>query len=392
MTPIVAPAAVRADQAAAWARQRGATELFASLASLYWAIAQTRGGVRPEVAYCQAAKETGWGRFGRAVTPEHRNPCGLKVHDTAGRADNDPDAHARFATWEYGVAAHCDHLALYAGAAGYPRADTHDPRHFGSLAGRAPTVEELGGAWAPAADYGHSIVRDYLRSLEAAAMPYRPRSDWGPFHSRGGYALDEHNDELIVHHFWRPDVPAEATVEREREVMRQVDDFHHSKGWGGIGYAFVIFDSGRAYEARGVHRTGAHTRGRNRSVGIAFAIDGDAANATPAAWQTLRELDERLQGMGVITAGRKVSGHRDYAAKSCPGNQVYPHLSQINETQESDDMEAAFVLALYEGYFGVRPGDANFDRQGFDFWLKSLLHGVSREQVRAEFAKAAGLS
>jgi hypothetical protein len=33
-----------------------------------------------------------------------------------------------------------------------------DPRHFPSIAGTAPTVEELSGKWAPAADYGSSIV------------------------------------------------------------------------------------------------------------------------------------------------------------------------------------------------------------------------------------------
>lgn len=55
--------------------------------------------------------------------------------------------------------AHLDHLALYAGAPGYPRADSPDPRHFDFLAGDAPTVEQLSGRWAPAASYGPSLVR-----------------------------------------------------------------------------------------------------------------------------------------------------------------------------------------------------------------------------------------
>jgi hypothetical protein len=57
------------------------------------------------------------------------------------------------------VAAHLDHLALYAGARGYPKRHTPDPRHFPFLHGRARTVQALGGAWTPSRSYGREIVR-----------------------------------------------------------------------------------------------------------------------------------------------------------------------------------------------------------------------------------------
>jgi len=120
-------------------------------------------GVRPEVAYAQSAKETGYGHFGGVIDATFRNPCGLKT--TAGGSDSDPAAHQHFATWRQGVTACIDHLALYAGAPGYPRAMTPDPRHFASVYNTARTVERLGGAWAPAPDYGISIVNDYLNPL-----------------------------------------------------------------------------------------------------------------------------------------------------------------------------------------------------------------------------------
>ncbi len=178
-TPIIAPARATVGQARAWARRRGATEEFIALADLYWELGPQRGGVEPAAAYAQAAKETGFGRFGGAVTPEHRNPCGLKT--AQGGANDDPDAHQRFATWRDGVTAHLDHLALYAGAPGYPRPDSPDPRHFAWLHGRARTVEALGGNWAPSDDYGRSIVRDYLADLlatEAPQEPEQPEVDW----------------------------------------------------------------------------------------------------------------------------------------------------------------------------------------------------------------------
>jgi hypothetical protein len=145
-----------------WARAQGASSRFVRNARLYWELAPPRG-IRPEVAYAQSAKETGYGNFGGVIDATFRNPCGLKT--SAGGSDSDPNAHQRFASWYLGVTACIDHLALYAGAPGYPRPDTPDPRHFPSIRGTARTVERLGAAWAPAPDYGLSIVEDYLTPM-----------------------------------------------------------------------------------------------------------------------------------------------------------------------------------------------------------------------------------
>ena len=161
-TPIEGRTYTTRATAERWARNEGATSRFVLNARLYWELAPSRG-IRPEVAYAQSAKETAHGNFGGVLGPSFRNSCGLKT--TAGGDDSDPNAHQRFATWRQGVIACIDHLALYAGAPGYPRAVTPDPRHFSSVYATAPTVESLGGRWAPAGDYGRSIVRDYLNPL-----------------------------------------------------------------------------------------------------------------------------------------------------------------------------------------------------------------------------------
>ena len=54
--------------------------------------------------------------------------------------------------------AHVDHLGLYAGGEGYPDEESPDPRHFASIRGTAPTVESLGGHWAPSEEYGENIL------------------------------------------------------------------------------------------------------------------------------------------------------------------------------------------------------------------------------------------
>ena len=170
-------------QAEAWARAKGATEEFVGLASLYQKYASSRGGVNWVVAYVQAAKETGYGKFGGVLDASYHNPCGLK--NSSGGADEDPNAHKRFDNWDQGIIAHLDHLALYAGAAGYPKTNyvskwqnanldstsTYDPRHFAYLKGRATTVNDLGGQWAPSSTYGAEIFRLYCDLTGATYLP-----------------------------------------------------------------------------------------------------------------------------------------------------------------------------------------------------------------------------
>lgn len=161
-TPIEGRSYTTAAAAQRWARANGASPRFVQNARLYWELAPSRG-IRPEVAYAQSAKETAYGNFGGVLTPAWRNSCGLKT--TAGGGNDDPNAHQRFPNWRVGVIACIDHLALYAGAPTYPRANTPDPRHFTSVYAVAPTVERLGGRWAPDRDYGRDIVRSYLTPL-----------------------------------------------------------------------------------------------------------------------------------------------------------------------------------------------------------------------------------
>jgi len=174
-TPILGPASATVKQAQAWARARGAADVFIDLAGLYWELAPILN-IRPEVGYAQAAKETAFGRFGGVIDRAFHNWCGLKT--AKGGANSDPDAHACFPDDRTGVLAHLQHLALYAGAP--VTGEIVDPRHFSFIEGTARTVEDLGGRWAPAADYGLSIVRDYLRPLMETRVEDRavPREEY----------------------------------------------------------------------------------------------------------------------------------------------------------------------------------------------------------------------
>jgi len=159
-TPIVGAAQATEQQGRAWAKKRKATNDFMTLAELYWYLGK-QTGIRPEVAYAQAAKETAFGRFGGVIDRSFNNWCGLKT--STGGSNSDPSAHHRFQNDHTGVLAHMQHLAVYAGKT--VTGPIVDPRYHLVKEGSAPTVEDLGGRWAPAQDYGVSIVRDYLNGL-----------------------------------------------------------------------------------------------------------------------------------------------------------------------------------------------------------------------------------
>lgn len=153
-TPILGTAQTSADVASRWALEHGAPVGPAlDLAPIYWRLCPLVG-VRPEVAWAQACHETGFFRYGRAVTPEHHNYCGLKVRHPG--ADDAADSHARFPTPEVGIVAHRDHLARYAGVTWL--SETPDPRFTLVTPGSAPNVEDLGRRWAPSPDYGTTVA------------------------------------------------------------------------------------------------------------------------------------------------------------------------------------------------------------------------------------------
>ncbi|MGM9978877.1 MAG: N-acetylmuramoyl-L-alanine amidase [Clostridium sp.] len=156
---IISTTKVTVDEAKRWAKERNATDTFIGLADLYWKYYKEHGNVNPAIAYVQSALETGYGRFGGVLDATYKNPCGLK--NNVGGSDIDKNAHQKFNSWDDGVKAHLDHLALYAGAGGYPRKVTTDPRHFSYLLGKAKTVQELSLSWASNSSYGSKIMNLY---------------------------------------------------------------------------------------------------------------------------------------------------------------------------------------------------------------------------------------
>ena len=119
-------------------------------------------GIRPELLFCQAMKETGWLRFGGIVKVGEFNFGGL------GATDVDPNAN-KFRDVRTGLRAQTQHLVAYA-KAGVNASDLHhglvDVRFNLVNKGSAPYIQYLGipdnpqgTGWASSSGYGYDIVQ-----------------------------------------------------------------------------------------------------------------------------------------------------------------------------------------------------------------------------------------
>jgi hypothetical protein len=117
-----------------------------------------REGVRAEILFAQAMKETGWLQFGGSVKVEQCNFGGLGATSPTVGGAVFPDVQT-------GLRAQAQHLKAYASTE--PLATTCvDPRfNLVSPRGVAPYIEQLNGRWAvPGTNYGEDIARQ-IRQL-----------------------------------------------------------------------------------------------------------------------------------------------------------------------------------------------------------------------------------
>lgn len=132
------------------------------LVHLYY-IEGGREGIRPDIALCQAIKETGTWAYGGDVVPEQNNYCGLGT--TGGGVKGE-----FFPTPQIGVRAHIQHLLSYASKRP-PKVEIVDPRYElikkfrPQIFGKLTKWTDLNGVWAvPGNHYGEDILNLWMQA------------------------------------------------------------------------------------------------------------------------------------------------------------------------------------------------------------------------------------
>jgi hypothetical protein len=221
-------------------------------------------------------------------------------------------------------------------------------------------------------DPGASPVDTASADTPLARATDRPvvhsRADWGADESLMTWRPSEGQvTGAVVHHtagvngYTAGQVPG---------ILRGIYAYHAvTRGWGDIGYNFLIDRFGRVWEGRagGIDRPiiGAHALGANSTMfGVSIMGDYTKTTASQASMDAMADLIAwKLSIHGVMANGTgrvngvaypAVIGHRDVSSTSCPGS-IYGSLGWLRTT-------ATALQANYRDVFGSALGDAYLQR------------------------------
>jgi hypothetical protein len=169
-------------------------------------------------------------------------------------------------------------------------------------------------------------VQPALAVQQSGGLSVIPRSAWtgkgpivGKINQMGGI------NRITVHHegwtlFWARD--RKTTAARLEQIRKVHTDA--PRGWGDIGYHYVIDRMGRLWQARDVRFQGAHVRANNpHNLGIMLLGN----------FQQQRPSKEQLDSLAVTLKAlrqqyrvpiRRIYTHRELVATDCPGKNLQP--------------------------------------------------------------------
>lgn len=161
-----------------------------------------------------------------------------------------------------------------------------------------------------------------------------------------------------------------ATPGRLDIGVDEIDEWHKSFGWDGVGYHFVVRRDGKVEEGRPIWKAGAHVRGFNaHSIGVVLvggvAEDGKTPedNFTEAQIMSASMLVRTIMAQHDITVDR-VLGHREVienithgSPKACPvfsmdrfRSMLPDRRKQVLSEKRKGDAEARIVV---DGGYGL---------------------------------------
>lgn len=150
------------------------------------------------------------------------------------------------------------------------------------------------------------------------------REEWGAAPPNGSYTPQYNVKAGVQHHSAYPALSKDATKDEEAERMRLLQRGHLAQGWTDIGYAYVVFPSGRIYEGRPDEYVGAHTLGHNTGY-AGWCLDGNYEESEPTQ-AALDSCHRVRQIMGV--SGKPLYGHYQLNPTACPGKKLIPYLNK----------------------------------------------------------------
>lgn len=174
-------------------------------------------------------------------------------------------------------------------------------------------------------------------SPDVQALQVMPRSAWSPRPpDRNHLEAMGTPKRLTVHHsaMYFRDTKQTACA---AQVARIQKDHMENRGYGDIGYHFLIDPSGRIWEGREMRWQGAHCGDTNNIQNIGVCVLGNFLRGREGQGPTAAQV-ESLQRLVVSLMNRYRFGpdsircHSDFKATECPGPLMEPVVAQLVRT------------------------------------------------------------
>lgn len=122
-------------------------------------------------------------------------------------------------------------------------------------------------------------------------------------------------DKIIVH--------CSATREGQDIPVETIKKWHvEGRGWSDIGYHFYIELDGTIKKGRDIDKSGAHTKGHNKtSIGICYCGGVEEDGKTPKDTRTESQKESLLSVLKTLKAmfpESSIYSHNEFANKACP--------------------------------------------------------------------------
>ncbi len=135
---------------------------------------------------------------------------------------------------------------------------------------------------------------------------------------------------ITMHHEGATDAPVyftdtDTTIRRLQQIHRA----HLERGWGDIGYHYVIDRAGRIWEARPLTCQGAHVRNHNEhNIAVMCLGNFDIQTPSDAQLDALRSFVGRLRRDHHISTTR-LHTHQELVPTRCPGSNLQPRIARF---------------------------------------------------------------
>ncbi len=171
--------------------------------------------------------------------------------------------------------------------------------------------------------------------------------------------------KIIVHH-----TASTANLQDPKKAIRDIYNWHaKGRGWGDIGYNYIIDPEGNVYEGRagGERVIGAHAGKSNTgTIGISVLGNFETGEVSEKSLISLtRLISEKTKIYGIDPTGNSIFrgerspnilGHRDVMSTSCPGKNLFDKLPLVAQLARS-----AIKTTVQDGTFNKQK------KLGYDF-------------------------